>query len=190
MQGLAPDMHAIPRAPRCRNKRQEEFQPLSGFLLSLGLEVAPVSTSQSWATSLHLCSFVGDLGLIRTPAWTPSLCLPGLFPTVQPVLGTPSCRLSRFSPTLCDPTDCSPQAPLSMGFSRQGYWSGLLCPHPPGDLPNPGMELWSPAVAGRFFTTRATRKVCQGHHAQHQLHPPLASRAIPSSLPKTWPQLA
>ena len=40
------------------------------------------------------------------------------------------------------------QAPLSMGFSRQGYWSGLPCP-PPGDLPEPGIE---PALAGRFFT--------------------------------------
>ena len=39
-------------------------------------------------------------------------------------------------PTLCDPTDCSPPAPLSMGFSRQEYWSGLPCLPPPGDLPN------------------------------------------------------
>ena len=31
------------------------------------------------------------------------------------------------------------QAPLSMGFSRQEYWSGLPCP-PPGDLPNPGVK--------------------------------------------------
>ena len=31
------------------------------------------------------------------------------------------------------------QAPLSMGFSRQGYWSGLPCP-PPGALPDPGIE--------------------------------------------------
>ena len=31
-------------------------------------------------------------------------------------------------PTLCDPIDSSPQAPLSMGFSRQEYWSGLSCP--------------------------------------------------------------
>ena len=31
------------------------------------------------------------------------------------------------------------QAPMSMGFSRQEYWSGLPCP-PPGDLPNPGIE--------------------------------------------------
>ena len=47
------------------------------------------------------------------------------------------------------------QAPLSMGFSRQEYWSGLPCP-PPGDLPDPGIELTSPvspALAGQFFTT-------------------------------------
>ena len=36
-------------------------------------------------------------------------------------------------------------APLSMGFSRQEDWSGLLCP-PPGDLPGPGIERWSPAL--------------------------------------------
>ena len=41
--------------------------------------------------------------------------------------------------TLCDPMDCSLQAPLSMGFSRQEYWSGLSLP-PPGDLPNPGIK--------------------------------------------------
>ena len=37
------------------------------------------------------------------------------------------------------------QAPLSMGFSKQKYWSGLPCP-PPGDLPNPGIEPRSPAL--------------------------------------------
>ena len=49
----------------------------------------------------------------------------------------------------------SHQAPLSMGFSRQEYWSGLPCP-PPGDLPDPGIEptsLTSPALTGGFFTT-------------------------------------
>ena len=35
------------------------------------------------------------------------------------------------------------QAPLSMGFSRQEYWSGLPCP-PPGDLPHPGIQPTSP----------------------------------------------
>ena len=50
------------------------------------------------------------------------------------------------------------QAPLSMGFSRQEYLSGL--PGTPlGDLPDPGIELMSPmspALTGRFFTTSAT----------------------------------
>ena len=52
------------------------------------------------------------------------------------------------------------QVPLSMGFSRQEYWSGLPCP-PPGDLPNPGIKprsLTTPALAGRFFTTSTTWK--------------------------------
>ena len=46
-------------------------------------------------------------------------------------------------------------APLSVGFSRQIYWSGLPCPSP-GALPDPGIEcesLASPALAGGFFTT-------------------------------------
>ena len=50
------------------------------------------------------------------------------------------------------------QAPLSMGFSRQEYWSALPCP-PPGDLPNPGIEvrsLVSPALADGVFTTSIT----------------------------------
>ena len=56
-------------------------------------------------------------------------------------------------PPLCKPIDS--QAPLSMGFSRQEYWSGLPCP-PSGDLPDPGIEpasLMSPTLAGEFFTT-------------------------------------
>ena len=57
------------------------------------------------------------------------------------------------------------QAPLSMAFSRQEYWSGLPCP-PPGDLPNPGIKPRSPALQAdslplshqwspvKFITTR------------------------------------
>ena len=44
------------------------------------------------------------------------------------------------------------QAPLSMGFSRQEYWSGLPFP-PPGDLLHPGIEPVSLVLAGGFFTT-------------------------------------
>ena len=50
------------------------------------------------------------------------------------------------------------QAPLSMGFSKQEYWSGLPCPSP-GDLPNPGTEpasLMSSTLADGFFITSPT----------------------------------
>ena len=43
------------------------------------------------------------------------------------------------------------QAPLSMGFPRQEYWSGLPFPSP-GDLPDPGIKLMSSALAVEFFT--------------------------------------
>ena len=52
------------------------------------------------------------------------------------------------------------QAPLSMGFSRQAYWSGLPFP-PPGDLPDPGIEPASPvslALAAGFLITEPPGK--------------------------------
>ena len=49
------------------------------------------------------------------------------------------------------------QAPLSMGFSRQEYWSGLPSPSS-GNLPDPGIESKSPAMAVRFFTTEPPGK--------------------------------
>ena len=54
-------------------------------------------------------------------------------------------EVAQSCPTLCDPMDCSLQAPRSMGFSRQEYWSGLPFPSP-GDLPHPGIETGSPAL--------------------------------------------
>ena len=47
------------------------------------------------------------------------------------------------------------QASLSIGFPSQEYWNGLPYPSP-GDLPDPGIEPMSPALAGGFFTTSAT----------------------------------
>ena len=51
------------------------------------------------------------------------------------------------------------QAPLSMGFPRQEYWSGLPFPSP-GDLPYPGSQPESPVLTGGFFffTTEPPRK--------------------------------
>ena len=54
--------------------------------------------------------------------------------------------------------DCHP--PLSMGFSRQEHWSELPFP-PPRDLPNPGIELSSPELAVRFYTTEPPGKSIQ-----------------------------
>ena len=70
------------------------------------------------------------------------------------------CMLSHFSHVWLFATlwAVACQSPLSVGFSRQEYWSGLPCP-PPGDHPDPGIEsasLTSPALAGGFFTTSAT----------------------------------
>ena len=54
-------------------------------------------------------------------------------------------EVAQSCPTLCNPVDCSPQAPPSMGFFRQEYWSGLPFPSP-GDLPNIGIKPRSPAL--------------------------------------------
>ena len=61
------------------------------------------------------------------------------------------------------------EAPLSMGFSRQEYWSGLPF-SPPGNLPNLGIEavsLTSPAFADGFFTTGVIWKVQEVHPISH-----------------------
>ena len=54
-------------------------------------------------------------------------------------------EVAQSCPTLCDPWMVAYQAPLSIAFSRQEYWSGLPFPSP-GDLPNPGIEPGSPAL--------------------------------------------
>ena len=59
--------------------------------------------------------------------------------------------------TLCDPMDCTCQAPLSVGFPRQEYWSGLPFPSP-GDLPNPGIELRSPTLQAVALTSEPPGK--------------------------------
>ena len=74
-----------------------------------------------------------------------------------------ACMLSCFSCVRLFATlqTVAHQAPPSMRFSRQEYWSGLPCP-PPGDLPDAGIKpasLVSPALAGGFCTINATREV-------------------------------
>ena len=59
--------------------------------------------------------------------------------------------------TLGDPWTVAHQAPPSMGFSKQEYWSGLPFPSP-GDLPNPGIEPRSPTLRPRCFNLCTTRE--------------------------------
>ena len=63
--------------------------------------------------------------------------------TITTLLITYVCVLSRVR-LFVTPWTVAYQAPLSMEFSRQEYWSGLPF-HPPGDLPNPGIKPESPA---------------------------------------------
>ena len=71
------------------------------------------------------------------------------------------------------PQTVAHQAPLSMGFSRQEYWSRLPFP-PPGDLPSSGIKptsLVSPALAGGVFTTGATGQMpSNGFSTQYPSH--------------------
>ena len=74
----------------------------------------------------------------------------------------PAKSLGRLCLRLHNTVDCRPQgrAPLSLGFSRQEYWSGLPCP-PPADLPDPGIEpasLTSPALQADSLPLAPPRK--------------------------------
>ena len=70
-----------------------------------------------------------------------------------------ACMLSRFSRVrlFVIPRTVAHQAPLSMGFPRQEYWSGLPCP-PPGDLPDPGIEPAPPASQADSLPTEPPGK--------------------------------
>ena len=61
-----------------------------------------------------------------------------------------TCMCAQSRLTLCDPWTVAHQAPLSIEFSRQEYWSGLPFPSP-GDMPKPGINPVPPPLAGGFF---------------------------------------
>ena len=61
-------------------------------------------------------------------------------------------EVAQSCPTLCDLWTVAHQAPPSMGFSRQEYWSGLPFPSP-GDLPDPGIGPRSPTLQADALTS-------------------------------------
>ena len=66
-------------------------------------------------------------------------------------------KVAQKCPALCNPMDCSPQAPLSMEFSRQKYWSGYPFPSS-RDLPDPGIKPGSPALQAGSLPSEPPRK--------------------------------
>ena len=96
------------------------------------------------------------------------------------------CMLSRFSHVWLFETlwTVTYQPALSMGFSRQKYWTGF--PHyPSGDLPDPGIEpasLVSPALASRFFTTSTIWEAQKVNYSVPKPRPHLTPTILPANL--------
>ena len=90
----------------------------------------------------------GDAGGSRNPlTWLSREAAAFIFISLCPVVTSDSATIWAVAH----------QAPLSMGFSRQEYWSGLPCP-PLGDLPNPGIEPRSPTLQADSLLSLATRE--------------------------------
>ena len=137
-------------------------------------QAAVPGVAQSW-TRLSDFTFAFHFHALEKEMATQSSVLAWRIPETEEASGLPSMgsqsrtglkRLSSSSSSSshyivsdCFATPCTVahQSPLSMGFSRQEYWSGLPFPSP-GDLPNPGINATSPALADGVFTTEPPRK--------------------------------
>ena len=111
----------------------------------------------SWASGHHMCPPQSSLWLVSPSLLTRTPVLKGPPHEFNLMTCLYVCTLSRVW-LFVTPWTAACQAPLSMGFPRQEYWSGLPFPSP-GDLPDPGIEsvtLVSPALAGGFLTISAT----------------------------------
>ena len=109
--------------------------------------------------------------------------LRNLFKLIQNMLNSYFYKVTRLGgglvtkscPTLGTCQGC--QAPLSMGFSRQEYWSGLQFPSL-GDLPNPGIKHGSPALQADSLLAELPRKPCDPIELLNLLSPVLSTSTI------------
>ena len=130
---------------------------MRGFRHREGWSCLPrISQKQSQGFYTSLLAF-NPVSLNTVPQWLDKSRIHHTFTKISKVC---VCVLSLFSHVQFSATlwTAACQCPPSMGSSRQEYWSGLPSP-PPGDLPDPRIELtslMSPALAGKFFTTSAT----------------------------------
>ena len=117
--------------------------------------------SSAWCSAVTWMDGIGDAGWERGPRGRGYICiyLQLIQFTVQPkptqhfkaAMHASVCTLSQICLSVT-PWTVARQAPLSMGFSAQEYWSRLPFP-PPGDLPDSGIEPACPALAEGFLTT-------------------------------------
>ena len=113
-----------------------------------------------------------------------------LFLTSLCITGSESeSEVAQLCPTLCNRCTVAYQAPLSMGFSRQEYWSGLPFPSP-GDLPDPGIKPWSLALQADALTSEPPEKPLTGSRfflIQRDTCTPVFT-AAPFIIARTWKQ--
>ena len=114
------------------------------FLSSLGLCCCTLASSSCGDTVLSFWSWVPSS---TEDSASDNYRLPRGSGTPFSHVANQAHVLSRFSCVRlrATPWTVAHEAPLSIGFSRQEYWSGWPCP-PPGDRPDPGIEPWSPAA--------------------------------------------
>ena len=125
---------------------------------------SPLSQLHAWKSAAQI-NFRMMSGIPGPGVLTGSFPFIGLkgTPAYQPMTGKLwVCQLDRKTQSRVRDTEVH-QAPLSMGFSRQGCWRGLSCP-PPGDLPDPGIEpvsLSSPALANSLPLVPSGKPCCR-----------------------------
>ena len=90
----------------------------------------------------------------RQLSWTPRRPVNGIFVFLALVI---NCAHSVMFDSFATPWTVAHQVPLSLGFFRQEYWSGLLVPSSRGS-PNPGIKFMSPALTYGFFSTESMWK--------------------------------
>ena len=137
---------------------------------------------EAWWAIVHGIARVGDNSVTKPPPnkshpFHPQICIFSCLSYLEVTLvllqnaSIPTLRFQTLSvtepvnivvgqllcPTLCDPTDCSLPGSSVHGISQARILEWVVIPSP-GDLPNPGMEPASPALAGRFFITEPPGK--------------------------------
>ena len=131
--------------------------PLPSFPLDLTF-LEPLDSLRLWEIPAHASLSKQSPAMLVVHCW---LSQSYLFPCVCVCVCACACAWSVSHVTLfVTPYTAARQAPLSLGFPKQEYWSGLPFP-PPGNLPNPGIKptsLAPPALAGGFFTSAPPRK--------------------------------